>query len=140
MKSLKSILIALLLFSGLFGATMAQARPGHFYGPHFGVFIDPWPALYAGSYYPYGYYPYGSYPYAYAPVVVQQPAQQVYVEQGQQGQVSQVPQAQGQQQAVPAPSSDWFYCRNPQGYYPYVRNCAEGWQRVPAQPPAPQQH
>ena len=126
MKSLKSILIAFLLFSGLFGATVAQARPGHFYGPHVGVFIDPWPLFYAGSY-PYGYYPYGYYPYSYAPVVVQQPAQQVYIEQGQQGQVSQAPQA-APQQAAPTTSADWFYCRSAQGYYPYVRNCAEGWQ------------
>jgi len=39
-----------------------------------------------------------------------------------------------------APVSDasanaWYYCQNPQGYYPYVKSCAGGWQRVPAQPP-----
>jgi hypothetical protein len=28
----------------------------------------------------------------------------------------------------------WFYCRKPEGYYPYVRTCHGDWQRVPAQP------
>jgi hypothetical protein len=21
----------------------------------------------------------------------------------------------------------WYYCTNPQGYYPYIRNCPGGW-------------
>jgi hypothetical protein len=29
----------------------------------------------------------------------------------------------------------WHYCANPQGYYPYVQSCLQGWQRVPAYPP-----
>jgi hypothetical protein len=28
----------------------------------------------------------------------------------------------------------WYYCQNPQGYYPYVKSCADGWQKVPVQP------
>lgn len=28
----------------------------------------------------------------------------------------------------------WYYCDNPQGYYPYVSNCASGWRQVPARP------
>jgi hypothetical protein len=118
------------MLCGLFSAVSAEARPGYFYGPRVGVFIDPWPALYTGAYYPYGYYGY----YGYPPVVAVQPAAPtVYVEQNQQGQVSQAP---AQQQAAPGQSGDWYYCRKPEGYYPYVRNCTEGWQRVPAQPPA----
>lgn len=40
----------------------------------------------------------------------------------------------------PAPAADdaanvWYYCQNPQGYYPYVKSCAGGWQKVPVQPP-----
>jgi hypothetical protein len=31
----------------------------------------------------------------------------------------------------PAPQS-WYYCDNPQGYYPSVPNCASGWRQVPA--------
>lgn len=30
----------------------------------------------------------------------------------------------------------WHYCRNPEGYYPYVKKCEEGWLRVAPQPPA----
>jgi len=36
--------------------------------------------------------------------------------------------------AAPAPAQVWYYCRQPQGYYPYVPACPSGWQTVPAQP------
>jgi len=29
----------------------------------------------------------------------------------------------------------WYYCDDPQGYYPHVTSCARGWQLVPATPP-----
>lgn len=36
------------------------------------------------------------------------------------------------------PSEDygdyWYYCRDPEGYYPYVRSCHGAWEPVPAQP------
>jgi hypothetical protein len=37
--------------------------------------------------------------------------------------------------AVTAPPSGqyWYYCPNPQGYYPYVTACPTPWQPVPAQ-------
>ena len=28
----------------------------------------------------------------------------------------------------------WYRCGNPEGYYPYVRNCNTGWEQVPATP------
>jgi hypothetical protein len=28
----------------------------------------------------------------------------------------------------------WYYCENPEGYYPYVQECSEEWFRVPAEP------
>lgn len=38
---------------------------------------------------------------------------------------------------TPAPAQPaaptWYYCANPQGYYPYVAQCPVGWQAVPAQ-------
>jgi hypothetical protein len=82
---------------------------------------------YWGGYpwYPYGYgygYPYGYPPYS-APVVLDSGAQ-TYIE-----------------QAAPAPLEPqqqfWYYCQNPQGYYPYVGECPGGWQPVPAQPAQP---
>jgi hypothetical protein len=30
----------------------------------------------------------------------------------------------------PQPESYWYYCQNPQGYYPYVKNCPGGWMKV----------
>ncbi|HEX2566405.1 MAG TPA: hypothetical protein VHL85_06070 [Burkholderiales bacterium] len=38
----------------------------------------------------------------------------------------------------PAPQSqDWFYCPSAGAYYPYVKQCAGGWQRVLPQPMQP---
>jgi hypothetical protein len=51
--------------------------------------------------------------YAPAPVVVAPPPQPAYVSQ---------------------PSSNWYYCDNPKGYYPYVATCSGAWRQVPAQP------
>lgn len=28
----------------------------------------------------------------------------------------------------------WYRCGDPEGYYPYVRNCNTGWEQVPAAP------
>lgn len=36
--------------------------------------------------------------------------------------------------APPQAQNDWYYCADSRMYYPYVRECAGGWQRVPAQP------
>ncbi len=33
------------------------------------------------------------------------------------------------------PATYWYYCPNPQGYYPYVQQCPPGWMTVV--PPAP---
>jgi len=69
---------------------------------------------------PYYDYPYYSYP---APVVIQQPAAEVYVQPAPQ---------------QPAEMSYWYYCQNPQGYYPYVRQCPGGWMKVVPSPPPSQ--
>jgi hypothetical protein len=76
---------------------------------------------YPGYGYPYYYPPYYYPPYYPAPVVLQRPP--VYVEQ--------IPQAAP---SVPAPSSYWYYCSESNAYYPYVKECAVGWQRVAPQP------
>ena len=34
----------------------------------------------------------------------------------------------------PAESGSWYYCEDSRGYYPYVKECAAGWRRVPAAP------
>ena len=65
---------------------------------------------YAPYYYPPAYYP--------SPVVIQQPP--VYVE---------------RQDAAPETQNYWYYCAASKTYYPYVKECPAGWQRVPATPP-----
>jgi hypothetical protein len=36
--------------------------------------------------------------------------------------------------SAPLESGYWYYCRDPEGYYPDVTECREGWDRVPAEP------
>ncbi|MCC8997857.1 MAG: hypothetical protein LM517_12680, partial [Nitrosomonas sp.] len=43
------------------------------------------------------------------------------------------------QTAAPRPApvqsnSYWYFCRNPEGYYPTVKECPMGWIKVPPQP------
>ncbi len=39
--------------------------------------------------------------------------------------------------AAPAAAPVWYYCGNPQGYYPFVPECSLPWQSVPASAAAP---
>ena len=75
-------------------------------GPYWG----PW-------YYPPSYYYYPS-----PAVVVREPV--TYIEQG--GPATSAPRAQD--------SGWWYYCESSRGYYPYVKECPAGWQRVPPAP------
>ena len=74
-----------------------------------------------GPYYPGPYYS----PYYYPPVVVQPAAVPVYVEQ---------PTVPTQ---AAAPVNYWYYCAAAKGYYPYVKECTGGWQKVSPQPVQP---
>ena len=107
---------------------MACATPGQADRFHGGGWGWGWgPALGVGllglglweASYPHYAYPY--YPDAYpGPVVVQQPATEVYAQ----------PASQRS-----AESGYWYYCQNPEGYYPYVRRCPNGWMKVVPSPP-----
>jgi hypothetical protein len=50
-----------------------------------------------------------------------------------------VQQAPVYEQAAPTPPAQtyWYYCQNPQGYYPYIQQCPNGWMQVvpPTAPP-----
>jgi len=84
---------------------------------HFGLYMGGplgWPYYYPPAYYPSPYY--------YPPAVVQPSSPPVYVE---------------RQDAAPesAPSSSyWYYCQESKAYYPYVKQCPGGWQRVAPEP------
>ena len=94
------------------GSSRISVGVGFGFGyPYWG---SPW-----GPWGPWGY-PY--YPYYAAPVVVQQ-APVTYIEQN--------------SSAPSSPAADagwWYYCDQSRGYYPYVRECPTGWQRVPPAP------
>ena len=118
---------ALALFSILLGAIASEPvlaqRHGGFHGgfhghARFGVFIGG-PVFWPGYYYPPYYYP----PYYYPPVASVPAAPSVYIEQG------------GSQAAPVQSQSYWYYCADTETYYPYVKECPGGWQRVAPQPP-----
>ncbi|RZI44134.1 hypothetical protein EGT07_01515 [Herbaspirillum sp. HC18] len=128
MKRLKLLLAFLLLALGASGAAWAD---GHGHG-HVGVGVYFGPG-WGGWYYPppYAYYPYPAYPaypgYPYPAAVSSGPV--TYVERApamqSSGPVTEAPRAQ---------SNNWYYCHQPDGYYPYIKECPGGWQTVPAQP------
>jgi hypothetical protein len=98
---------------------------GGFWGPSLGFYVGG-PAYWGAVDYP--YYA-GSYvgSWGSAPAVVDEDAT-MYM----------APQASAQV-AQAAPSTYWYYCTNPAGYFPYVQNCNKAWIPVVPQsaPPPP---
>ena len=125
MKTTKTKTAALALILALAGITLAEpAFAWYRGGPRVSVGVGfGFGVPYGGYGYGYGYPYYAPYyqPYYAAPVVVQQ-QQPVYVEQP-------VQQLQPQQ-----PGGYWYYCNDSSAYYPYVKDCPSGWQRVAPQP------
>lgn len=121
MKSIK-LTIALLLLC-VVGASNAWADHRHHHA-RIGVGV-----VIGGPYWGPAYYPFSPYYYPpyYPPVVVERPAP-VYIEQ----QVAPAPPAPP---VAVAPVEYWYYCAATQGYYPYVKECPGGWQKVLPQPP-----
>jgi len=80
-------------------------HPGYYYGPSY---------YYAPGYYygPRYYYP------GPGPVIVEAPSETTVVT----------------TPGGPPPAANWYYCAASQSYYPYVKECADGWTTVPAQP------
>lgn len=112
-----------------------QFGGGHFGGGHFGGHHGGWgfsrgfyglgfgfgPGYY-GGYYPF-YGGYGGY-YGYPPVVTVPAIPPVYIQQS--------PSVAQQYQ-----SGYWYYCSNPEGYYPYIKECLTSWQQVEPRPSGP---
>jgi hypothetical protein len=123
MNHMKAILTLMLVLLGAMASAPALAfgHGGHFGGrAHFGVFVGG-PIWWGGPWYYPPYYGYS--PYYYPPAVAAGPTQ--YVEQG--GAAAQAP--------APAQQGYWYYCTGSKTYYPYVKECPGGWQRVAPQPP-----
>lgn len=114
MKRTRLAFVSILLFAAATsGAAWAQYLH---HGPRVRVYVGP--AVGWSWYYPAPYY---YYPPAYPPAVIAPSTPPAYIEQD--------------PPPAPAPSSYWYYCSNPDGYYPYVKQCPGGWQRVAPQPP-----
>lgn len=115
MKARTMLIVLLLAVCGLYsGADWARSR----FDFYFGVPLYP--------YYPYPspYYPYHS-PYYYPPTIITVPVTPpTYIQ-------------QSPQTAQQYPPGYWYYCNNPKGYYPYVKQCSESWQQVEPVPPSP---
>lgn len=132
LKSIKLLTLAIALLGAMATSTAWAQRVhhgghGHHHwrggasvGLYFGAPLA-WPYLYS-PYYPYSYYPYYSPyygPYYRSDILVQGAQSPEFVEQG---------QASAQ--------NYWYFCSNPKGYYPYVKDCPPGWVQVTPQPPA----
>lgn len=102
-------------------------RGGHHHGHHFGGRHGHHFGLGLGYFYPgyYGYHrPYYRYPYYGYPYYGRQAPLSVPVTYIQREEIK-----TGQPQ-----SNYWHYCRNPEGYYPYVKQCSEAWLQVAPHP------
>lgn len=111
----------LMVAVALAGAVASGPAPADHVHWHLGVNVGPgygygyYPGQWGYPYYGYSpsYYPY----YAYPPVVTTPP---VYIERGD----------------SPAATENWWnYCPESKSYYPYVRECPGGWERVSPVPP-----
>ena len=88
-----------------------------YFGGYFGFPFYAYPyGYYPFSYYPYGYpYTYPAYPYTYPDYSNTYDQPTLYSE--------------------PEQPYSWYYCREPEGYYPYVTSCPGGWTKVVPTPP-----
>ncbi|HEU0289892.1 MAG TPA: hypothetical protein VFR39_03995 [Burkholderiales bacterium] len=107
----------------------SHAHGGYHYRSHVHGGSHSWSHAHFGFYFgapafwhypsPYYYYPPA---YYYPPVGVEPASPATYVERGD--------ARAGREQA----QDYWYYCPESQAYYPYVKQCAKGWQKVPPQP------
>jgi len=94
--------------SGYHGGYYGGHYRGHYHwGYHRGHYTHWGFGFYWG--FPIVGWPYWGWPY-YPPVAIEAPA--LYSAPGEQ------------------PPYYWYYCQDPQGYYPYVKSCPSGWIRV----------
>lgn len=122
MKNLRWLCgVILLAGTAVSGTALAEHGRGH---AEFGFYFGP---SFPGYYYPPPYYPYPYYP----PTVVVPAQPPVYIEQGN-------PQPAPQQAPSSPANNYWYHCDSPDGYYPYIKDCPGGWQRVAPTPPSQQ--
>lgn len=142
MKPINLVSLSIILLGSFFNDSV-RAEGGHFGGGHGGGHYGGWhggghfDGWHGGGHFGYdlslglgygvGHYGYGApyfpYPYYPYPPVVAAPSP---------------PSEYAQQNMPPTPelqTNYWHYCRNQDGYYPYVRECPGGWEKISPQPP-----
>lgn len=137
MKRLTLLLAAFATLLSLFAvATPAEAH-GRIRGGVFLNFGVPWPGYWAPRYYypPPAYYYYDD--YAPSTVIIERRSPPLYVEKADIEGTQAAPADQATA-TTPAPSQVkptnwWYWCESSRKYYPYVKECAGGFERVPPQ-------
>lgn len=131
MKRLTLLLAAFVTLLSLFAVSAPADAHGRIRGGVYLGFGVPWPGYWGPRYYypgPAYYYDDGYYAGPPA-VVIQQREPPTYIERS---------DVEG---TVPAPQAPqpqyWYWCAASEKYYPYVKECTGGFQRVPAQPVPP---
>jgi hypothetical protein len=134
-KGVFKALLALVAMASLFAAAPVTAQAGHVgwavsVGGGYGGGWRPaaygpgWGPGWRGGYYGPDYgYPYAAGYYS-APIVYAAPPVVAYV--------TPQPMVLAAQPQAPV----WYYCQSSGQYFPYVQNCASGWQTQPAMPPS----
>jgi hypothetical protein len=107
MKTVVAILVTMGLLLSIPMSGLAGRSTHYSFGFNLGI-----PAYGAPAYGPGPYWGPPAYYYPAPPVVVVPQQPQGYVQQNQQE------------------SGYWYYCQNPQGYYPYIKSCPGGWMKV----------
>ena len=113
MKVQKILAMLMVLMVTSIGSALAHGVRGNvgiYFGPSWGSGFYPSP-FYSPFYYPQQV------------IVVPAAPPPVYIE-----------QRQAPVDLAPAAQQYWHYCNSSKGYYPYVKECPEGWQQVLPQP------
>ena len=118
-------------------------RLGFGIGVGVGIALSPYPSYhspyygnsyYASPYYARPYYPYNrevvvNTVYTSAPTTVY-PERSYAVSSGPAQAISSASEPES------GDTSSWYYCNNPDGFYPSIKACSSGWQRVAKQAPS----
>lgn len=124
---IKLALLSLLLLGGQAWASGSGHSGGHGGGHSSGWHggghrsVDTHVGVYFGPSFGYDTHYLSPFYYPHAPLVIA-PSPPVYIE-------------RGNPQSVAQPYY-WYYCANPEGYYPYVQKCPGGWRQVAPHPPS----
>ena len=143
MRDVKRIFLVIALFSIVVSSSVWAHGHRHSHS-HLSIGLGYYGPGYYGGYgyggYGFGRYGFGGYgygypsyyfppAYAYPPTVIVPATPPVYIEQQTQQQPAQ------SAQPTQSRANYWYYCKDPDGYYPYVRECPGGWLQVAPQPP-----